>query len=74
MSQPRTILRPLCIMEGWFYTLRYWLRGGVLQFTVAGHAYVEGESYKGEREGAPALIEPLICERCGHVLEGWKPW
>lgn len=70
----KALLRPACTIQGWLYTLRYWFQGGVLTFSVSGHPYIQGESYKGDRDGIPVLVEPLVCERCGAISEAWKLW
>jgi hypothetical protein len=54
-------MRVIC----WIKELVYFLRYGT---SISGHDYFEDEPYEAEDK----VWYPLICERCGHTLLGWK--
>lgn len=76
MASERTVMRLVCVALTAFYTARYWLRGGVLSFTVDGHAYGEVTHRRGELRlpeyAGPVEFEDAACERCGHVDTAWR--
>jgi hypothetical protein len=62
----------ICRLRGVFYSVRYWLGGGVPQFSVDGHEYGPPSYRLGEVEGAPVEWEDLTCTACGHVASAWR--
>ena len=72
-----------CALASLFYTLRYWLRGGVLAWTVSGHEYGEGTFSIVDNGGGyvtltgdipPQVeVEDYRCDRCGHSATSWRP-
>ena len=72
----------ICRALGLFYSLRYWLRGGVLAFSIDGHEYGEpryevraNATLRSLTGDVPPRVEWewATCERCGHVDGAWRP-
>ena len=68
------LLRPICWFLTGFYSLRYWLQGGVLSFSVSGHRFIEGPQGGTVRHEDGRWWFVLRCELCGAESRGWTPW